>query len=51
MYHLACLTAVKAISQEILHKTMTINDIIIYAIVFLLAFMVARMILRMMRGY
>lgn len=43
--------AVKAINQDILLKTMTLNDIIIYVIVFLLAFMIARLILRMMRGY
>jgi hypothetical protein len=43
--------AVKAISQEVLLKTMTINDIIIYVIIFLLTFMVARMVLKMMRGY
>jgi hypothetical protein len=41
----------KSINQDIFLKTMTLNDIIIYAIVFLLAFMLARMILRMMRGY
>ncbi len=43
--------AVKAINQEVLLKTMTLNDIIIYVIIFLLAFMVARLIMRMMRGY
>ncbi len=47
----SCFLAVKALSQEVLLKTMTVNDIIIYVIIFLLTFMVARMVLKMMRGY